>query len=150
MNIDRSLTATVYIVSDGKVLLHRHKKYNTWFAVGGHLLPDEFPHQTAHREVREETGLEIEIINTENTGNIDLVNVERIPLPYITCREGIGSDEEFYDFIFIAKPKSKVLNPSENESNDFRWFSEDELISENIKPHVKNTALSVLEYMRNK
>lgn len=148
MTYDKSMTATVYIVKDGKVLLHRHKKYNTWFAVGGHLLPNEFPHEAACREVLEETGLEIELLSTENTGYINLVNVERIPLPFITCREGIGSDEEFYDFIFIAKPKTDKIIAGEGESQDFRWFSKDDLLCENLKPHIKNTALAVLEYYK--
>ncbi|MBQ8606402.1 MAG: NUDIX domain-containing protein [Clostridia bacterium] len=145
MIFDREMTATVYIVKDGRVLLHRHKKYNTWFAVGGHLHKDEFPHEAAYREVREETGLEIELISTEAAGDIELGAVERIPLPFITCREGIGSDTEFFDFIFIAKAKSCSLCPQDGESRDFRWFSREELLSENIKIHIKNTALAVLE-----
>lgn len=150
MIFDRSMTATVYIVKDGRVLLHRHKKYNTWFAIGGHLEKDEFPHQAAYREIKEETGLEAELITTENTQDFDLGRVERIPLPFITCREGIGSDEEFYDFIFIAKPLSEKLCPRKNESRSFRWFTRDELLAEEIKPHIKNTALCVLDYIKGK
>lgn len=148
MILSREMTATVYIVKQDKVLLHMHKKYKTWFAVGGHLKPNEFPHEAAIREVKEETGLDIELISTENQQYIDLGTVERIPLPFITCREGIGSDTEFYDFIFIAKPLGDMLCPGENESQDFKYFSLDELKNSDIKHHVKNTAIAVLEYMK--
>lgn len=45
MELSRSITATVYIVKENKVLLHRHKKYNTLFPVGGHIKSDELPEQ---------------------------------------------------------------------------------------------------------
>ena len=52
MRYNKSITATVYVINDGKVLLHQHKKYNTWFPLGGHIEENEFPHEAAIREVR--------------------------------------------------------------------------------------------------
>lgn len=57
MQFNRSLTATVYIINESKVLLHNHKKYNTLFPVGGHIEADELPHEAALREAYEESGL---------------------------------------------------------------------------------------------
>ena len=48
MNYNKSISATVYVVNDGKVLLHLHKKYKTWFPLGGHVEADEFPHEAAN------------------------------------------------------------------------------------------------------
>ena len=31
MKYNKSITATVYVINDGKVLLHQHKKYKTGF-----------------------------------------------------------------------------------------------------------------------
>ena len=54
MNYNRSITATVYVVNGDAVLLHKHKKYKTWFALGGHVEADELPHEAALREVQPE------------------------------------------------------------------------------------------------
>jgi len=42
-----------------------HKKLKSLFPIGGHMLPEELPHETATRETREESGLEIEIYDTD-------------------------------------------------------------------------------------
>lgn len=150
MNFDRTMTSTVYIVNDKKVLLHLHKKYNTWFAVGGHIKADELPHQAAVREVFEETGAVITLEKTEHT-TADLVNVEQLPLPFMLCREGIGSDEEFMDFVFVSRTRIDKINPQKDESRQFKWFTKAELLEDkSLKPHIKNTALCVLEYLENR
>ena len=72
MIYNKSITATVYIVNDNRILLHKHKKYNTWFPVGGHLRSNELPHEAAIREVKEETGLDITLLETEHVANFDI------------------------------------------------------------------------------
>ena len=37
-------------------------------------------------------------------------------------------------------------HPNNGESMVFKWFSYEELLKYDIKPHVKNTALAVLNY----
>ena len=63
MRYNKSITATVYVINDGKVLLHQHKKYNTWFPLGGHIEENEFPHEAAIREVKEELGIDLSADN---------------------------------------------------------------------------------------
>lgn len=146
MQYNRSITATVYVIRDGRVLLHEHKKYSTWFPLGGHIEADEFPHEAALREVKEESGLDVTLIKTENAPAIDLGRVDRIPAPFCLCHEGIGHEEEFFDFIFIAKTDEAEPHPSDGESRRFKWFTREELLSYDLKPHIKNTALAALEY----
>lgn len=151
MFYQKSITGTVYIVNNGRVLLHMHKKYKTWFPVGGHAEENEFPHETAVREAKEETGLTISIVNNEIMSDIDIGRVVRIPLPFCTYYEGVGHNEEFFDFIFIGETSDTKLNPANEESKEFRWFTLEELnSSSDIKPHVKNTAVQVLKYMLKK
>lgn len=147
MEYNKSMTSTVYIIKDNKVLLHMHKKYKTWFPVGGHVEPDEFPHQAAVREAKEESGYDVELIKTEITRDYDIGRVERIPMPF--CTYQCGSEKEFYDFNFIAKIKGGELSPSDEESTEFRWFSQEELEStDEVKVHIKNTALAVFDFIK--
>lgn len=149
MLYNKSITATVYIVNDDKVLLHKHKKYNTWFPVGGHLEPDELPHEAAIREAKEEAGLDIRLVETENVPRFDIGRVDRLPAPFCLYHEG-DIEEQFLDFIYIGKTTQTEFSPMISESKELRWFSEEDLESENIKVHVKNTAITVLDFMKNK
>ena len=143
---NRSVTSTVYVVNGGRVLLHLHKKYNTWFPLGGHIEADEFPHEAAIREVSEEAGLKVTLLETEFAPPIELARVERVPSPFCLLYEGIGSAEEFLDFIFIAVTEETDPHPSEKESRVFHWFTRDELLTGDLKPHIRNTALAVLDH----
>lgn len=142
----KSISATAYIYKDGKVLLHMHKKYKKWFPVGGHVEENEFPHEAVIRECREETGLDVKVKSCEFMQKTNLGTVERIPLPFCTCREGIGSDEEFYDFIFIAYTGKDRFCPQAGESQKIKWFTEREIKQcRNIEKHVKNIAISIIK-----
>ena len=146
MKYNKSITATVYVINDGKVLLHQHKKYNIWFPLGGHIEENEFPHEAAIREVKEESGFDVKLMDTELAPHIELARVQRIPSPFCLLHEGIGGEENFFDFIYIAETKETIPHPDNNESKDFKWFTYDELQNSEIKTHVKNTALAALEY----
>lgn len=143
---NKSLTATVYIINNGRVLLHMHKKYKTWFPVGGHIEKDELPHEAALREVREESGLRVCLTDySDNSFSIGLV--KRVPRPVAVYNEG-DKDEDFLDFIYAAVTDESVPQASGNESRLFRWFSPQELLDEkeNIKIHIRNTALYCYYY----
>jgi len=151
MFYEKSITGTVYIINNNKVLLHMHKKYHTWFPVGGHVEQNEFPHDAVKREAMEEAGLHIELISTEHMPETDIGRVIRVPLPFCTYNEGKTGDEEFYDFIYIAETQETEPHAGCGESNQFHWFSREELsCAEDIKPHVKNTALRILDYYMNR
>jgi len=54
---------TIYIVYEGKVLLVYHPKYKRWMPIGGHIELDEDPEEALMREIKEECGLEVEILS---------------------------------------------------------------------------------------
>lgn len=148
MKYNKSITATVYVINNGSVLLHQHKKYKTWFPLGGHIEEDEFPHEAAIREVKEESGFDIELVDTEIAPSIELASVKRIPAPFCLLHEGNGRDENFFDFIYIAETNETIHHPTSGESKEFKWFSYEELKENDIKPHVKNTAIAILDYLK--
>ena len=51
------------VIKDGNVLLVLHSKANRWLFPGGRIGKGEMPHKTAVREVKEETGYSIELLN---------------------------------------------------------------------------------------
>jgi 8-oxo-dGTP pyrophosphatase MutT (NUDIX family) len=60
----RHFTVAVFVVWEGKVLLHRHRKLGMWLPPGGHIEEGELPDEAAVREVWEETGVRVELAGT--------------------------------------------------------------------------------------
>lgn len=61
MYICRTLTATVYMVNNNKVLLHIHKKYKSLFHIFVYMEIRKLSEQAALREVYEECCLQIKL-----------------------------------------------------------------------------------------
>ncbi|HJP28002.1 MAG TPA: NUDIX domain-containing protein [Dehalococcoidia bacterium] len=72
----RHFTATGFVVHGDATLLHWHQKVQEWLPPGGHIDPNEDPIQTTLREIKEETGIDVEIVPTQTAliiGNLDQV-----------------------------------------------------------------------------
>lgn len=146
MILNKSITASVYIIYGNKVLLHRHKKYNTLFPLGGKMNEDEVPHETAIREAYEESGLEIELYNRDL--ELNLGRVVQLHNPIHTLLENVGHEIENIDFIYFARASYNEVNPQKGESKELYWFTKEEIIcNDNIKPHVKVMALDALRIL---
>ncbi len=130
----REFTASVYIIEDQKVLLLFHQKLQKWLCPGGHVEENETPLEAARREVKEETGLEIEFIPQENLW-INCWNAKSIERPYLCLLEEIPAYKQtpahqHIDFIYIAKPLEGHY-PTEPH----RWFSWEDL--QDLKPDIE-------------
>lgn len=147
MKLNKSMTASVYVVYKNKVLLHNHKKYKTLFPLGGKMSEDEVPHQTAIREVYEESGLKIKLYNNEDS--LNLGSVVQLRNPMYTLLENVGKEVENIDFIYFARATTNEVNPQKGESKELYWFSEEEIEgNDDIKPHVKEMALKALNTLK--
>lgn len=148
--MEKHLTTTVYIVSkikgELKVLLHKHKKYNVWLGVGGHVDYDENPYEGALREAEEETGLKVNILKTlKNLTETD--EVIEMPLPYMIKEEKIPQYKKVkphyhLDFIYFAKT-STPNKVSMNE--EFKWFTKREIKKLDLWEDVRFVALAALK-----
>ena len=148
MKYSKTITSSVYVVYNNKVLLHRHKKYNTLFPLGGKMNEEEVPHETAIREVYEESGLEIKLYNRDS--KLALGRVVQLHSPMHTLLENVGHEVENIDFIYFARAFSNEVRPQTGESKELYWFTKEEIESnDNIKPHVKVMALDALRILSN-
>lgn len=97
--------------ADGRVLLIRHLYRQRWGVPGGLLERHERPADAARREVREEVGLDVELVGPP------AVNVDAGP--------------RRVDIIFRARPVRDAdadrAQPSSVEVVEARWFSPAEL-----------------------
>lgn len=147
MKLNRNITSSVYVVYQNKVLLHRHKKYNTLFPLGGKMNENEVPHETAIREVYEESGLEVQLYNRDN--ELNLGRVIQLHSPMHTLLENVCHEVENIDFIYFARALTDKVNPQKGESKELFWFTKEEIEdNDNIKPHVKVMALDALHTLK--
>jgi 8-oxo-dGTP pyrophosphatase MutT (NUDIX family) len=154
--MQRHFTSTAFIVdSRGRTLLLWHKRLQRWMPPGGHMDPNETPDETAQRECKEETGLDVEIIGDAQV-DVYVDNREEgriLKKPYALLLENIPAipergepEHQHMDFVFIARPvnEDQVLTLAEAEADEMRWFTPEEVealepgkVFSNVKAYVR-------------
>ena len=124
----KHFTASALIIDNNKVLLVYHNKLDVWLYPGGHVEDNEHPDETLFREVKEETGLEIEVISNRDRALSDKKNnVNSLHLPYAVLCELVG-DHYHNDLIYKCKiKKGRKLKFNPKESSDIGFFGYEEI-----------------------
>lgn len=104
------VTASAIVLgTDGRVLLHRHKRLGIWLQPGGHVDQGETCEQAALREVAEETGVSGQLADD---GPLH-VDVHQGP------RGHVHLDVRW----LVVAPAGVEPAPQEGESQDVAWFA---------------------------
>lgn len=144
-SMERHLTATTMVVCQNKTLLHLHKKLGIWLPVGGHIDEGELPEHAALREVREETGLDVELYNPD--ASIFFGNVTQCIRPMYILLEDVNEHRQDIDFIYYATAKDFALHPQERETKDMKWFLREELDETEMPNNVKMLAKEAIQLL---
>ncbi|MBC2643638.1 MULTISPECIES: NUDIX domain-containing protein [unclassified Rhodococcus (in: high G+C Gram-positive bacteria)] len=100
---------------DGRVLLTHRVDNGRWAVVSGILEPGEEPGPAALREVREETGVDAELVRISSVDVTD-------PVTYPN-----GDVAQYLDVCFLARYVGGDAVVSDDENHDVAWFSPDAL-----------------------
>jgi len=118
-------TVAIFVVQNGRVLLIHHRKLEKWLPLGGHIELDEDPEQAALREVKEESGLDVELLGerppTTGAGTRALI------APRFLDIHRISDSHEHIGMIYWALPKNGTVTLASAEHHDIRWCSIDDL-----------------------
>src|SRR5919202_5181038 len=122
----RHFTVAVFVVWEGKVLLHFHRKLGMWLPPGGHIERDELPDDAAVREVFEETGVEVELVGERREDVDDPLQLHR---PAGVQLENIGPDHQHIDLIYFAVPVQgdATLGAEDAREPGTGWYPLDDL-----------------------
>ena len=128
-----------------KLLMVFHKKLNTWVIPGGHLDSDEYLHEGALREIKEETGIEAEIIDANK---FDFSGNEKefcIPAPYLVLSEYIPAKGDkpshiHIDFVYLCVANETIPTKQETEVDDVKWMTWTEVVESNTFESIKEFA----------
>ena len=145
-NLEKHFTASALIIDNGKVLLLYHKKLGVWLYPGGHIEKNETPGQTVIREVKEETGLDVEIIGGKDDNLADInTDVSVLYNPYVILCELVGNHYH-NDIIYLCKisGENREIKQNEGESKDVKFFSIDELNNIKLFPNFRRLLEKVL------
>ncbi|MDQ0338075.1 8-oxo-dGTP pyrophosphatase MutT (NUDIX family) [Caldalkalibacillus uzonensis] len=133
MRNDFVATGVVFNRQKDKVLLVYHNKLKKWLPPGGHLEPNELPHEGALREVWEETGVKASLILSGEQFEIEEEVESQLPTPYLILHEYIPSTptEEAHmhvDFIYLMEVEEEAqLDIHPREVKEARWMTLDEV-----------------------
>jgi len=143
--MERHFTATTFIVYQNKTLLHRHKKLGILLPPGGHVDPGELPHEAALREVKEETGLEVELLFEDP---LKVEDVQVLPRPRHVILIDINPDHKHIDLCFFARSHTDKITPAPGESQDWFWADAEEVSRLEMADNVQKIALEALERLK--
>lgn len=141
----------VFIVNNNRVLLRKHDKYGIWLSVGGHIELDEDPNTAALREVKEEVGLDVELWDSRKwPENSDGFYTELIPpfsLGYHKAKSDEFPDHYHIPLVYLARSESDAvtIEYEGDRSDEWRWFTREELDEVELRENVRNYALFALD-----
>lgn len=136
---DRHFVATGYVVQDGKTLLLFHKKLQMWLPPGGHIEEGELPDEAVLREIREETGLEAEIVSPKRRPDPQEKGVRYLHMPNHVQLEDIPNHPQHIDLIYFCRVAGGQAKFDPKESDAMRWHSLDDLAGPHIRDEVRQT-----------
>jgi ADP-ribose pyrophosphatase YjhB (NUDIX family) len=129
----RDFAATTFVVVDGRTLLLWHRKTQAWLPPGGHLEPDELPDEAAVREVREETGLIVELLGERQRWG----TVEVLRRPVCILLEQIDPGHQHVDLIYFGRVVGGALSVNPEEAAGSRWCTAEELGGPEIAEDIR-------------
>lgn len=115
----------VLIIHKNKVLLVFHKQSKKWLPIGEHIELDENPEEALLREVKEECGLEIEIMG--NKPRIKSKGTQFLYAPVFLDIHDITDNHKHIGLYYFVRAKSEKFIFNQKEHDDIRWFNKKEL-----------------------
>ncbi|MGE3857430.1 MAG: NUDIX domain-containing protein [Dehalococcoidia bacterium] len=129
MSLPRHYTVTGFVSARGRTALHWHPRLAAWLPPGGHIEPDEDPVQAVLREVLEETGLAVEIVEAPRFA---YAHPPQLAVPaamavYDIPRDGsLPGPHQHIDLIYFTRPlEGGDADPALPQDGD-RWAWVDE------------------------
>lgn len=143
-SLKRDFTATGYVINRErtKILVIFHNKLQKWLPAGGHIEPNELPHEAALREVFEETGIRACILSDDPDiglkGEVDC----QIPRPYCLLYQIIPQSSKdvehiHVDFVYAMEAETSTLKAKEEEVSKVEWLTKEEILASDCFDSVK-------------
>jgi 8-oxo-dGTP diphosphatase len=121
--IDRHMTVSGFVVHEGRVALHWHRKLAMWLPAGGHIEVGEDPVQAVLREVAEEFDVQAEVMSLAPrlayTGG-----PKQVLPPYVILDCWPSPDHGHIDHVYFLRCVSGYPGRSHDPENPIHWLDE--------------------------
>jgi ADP-ribose pyrophosphatase YjhB (NUDIX family) len=139
--VTRDWAATTFVIHESRTLLLLHRKLGKWLPPGGHIDPHELPDVAALREVEEETGLRVALLD----GGSPLGTVQRLAQPLCILLEEIAPAHQHIDLIYVARVIEGEVQHAPQEAHEARWYDAVELGGNEVAPDVRDLGRHAIE-----
>ncbi|MDG4814247.1 NUDIX domain-containing protein [Micromonospora sp. WMMD956] len=131
-----SFSVSAIILRANQVLLVNHRRLGKWIYPGGHLENDEDPVDGLRREIREELGIEIDLLRQPL---IQHESVKVLPAPFLMLAFNAGLPPQTrrqVDMVYICRPVggTPVIEPG--ELSEYAWVPVDEVATLDVPPEL--------------
>jgi ADP-ribose pyrophosphatase YjhB (NUDIX family) len=145
---EKHFTASALVVHENKVLLVYHKKLGVWIWPGGHIEKNEHPDAALIRELKEETGLRVEIVSNYDKSFSDKeTDITSLHIPYMVLCE-LNGDHYHNDLVYLCTVKNGTIENithNEEESNDIGFFDREEIRDLKMFDNFRKTLTKVFD-----
>ncbi len=126
--IDRAASAYIVHVPSKRMLLRMHDKYHFWSVPGGHIELHENPIEAALREVKEEVGLDVELIGVPPFLSEGGEYQELLPPRFMNVH-AINETHKHVSLVYFARANTREVEElvEPEKSSEIRWFTKEEL-----------------------
>ncbi len=118
--------SAVVIDDQGRILLGKRADSGRWTIPGGGMKPGESISDTAVRETKEETGVDIEVVS--------LVGIYSNPSHVVEYAD--GEVRQQFSVCLVGRPVSGALSPSD-EITEVGYFDPDQIAHLDVHPSIR-------------
>lgn len=119
--LERHFTVTGFLSHGDRTALHWHW-LGMWLPPGGHIEPNEDPVQAVIREVKEETGVDCDIVRAATPYDYD--HPPQLPPPVTIGVYDIdepGNPHQHIDLVYFTRPRAAGDEPPPLPAGSERW-----------------------------
>lgn len=131
------ITGLIIRNKEGKIFLATGKKWHgKWIVTGGHVEPGETILESAQREGKEETGMDLKPIAIINFGEMIAPVFFHRPAHFI-----------HFDCLFEAEDDDVKL--ADEELTEYKWVTPEEALEMDMNPSTKGAIKAYIKYLKN-
>jgi 8-oxo-dGTP pyrophosphatase MutT (NUDIX family) len=139
--MQRHFTVTGFVAQNGRTALHWHR-LGRWLPPGGHIEQNEDPLQAVVREVREEIGLDVEVIPTAAAYRYS--GPPQLPVPATIAIYDLADGDrqvrehhQHIDLVYFTRPRAANATPAtDRDEAAWLWVDADQLRAETALTHA--------------
>lgn len=139
--------ATGFVVFGRKTLLLYHRKLGMWLPPGGHIEDGELPEEALLREIKEETGIDAEVVSPKARPDPPEKGIRFLHVPSHVQLEEIPGHPMHIDLIYFCRAKSDRVGIRPAEHENFGWYSARELRAAHVREEVRRSGVEAIKYV---